>query len=38
MKSIFCYKFSYITYFTPCSSASVVNFEQVNGDWDQIAD
>ena len=22
-----------ITYFTPCSSVSIVNFEQVNGGW-----
>ena len=21
-------------YFTPCSNASIVNFEQVNADWD----
>ena len=24
---------AYWTYFTPCSSVSVVNFEQVNVDW-----
>ena len=23
-----------LTYFTPCSSASVVDFEQVNAGWD----
>ena len=22
-----------MTYFTPCSSVSIVNFEQVNADW-----
>ena len=25
------------TYFTPCSSVSVVNFEQANADWSNIA-
>ena len=24
-----------ITYFTPCSSVSIVNFEQVNSGWDK---
>ena len=23
-----------VTYFTPCSRVSIVNFEQVNADWD----
>ena len=23
------------TYFTPCSSVSIVNFEQLNADWDE---
>ena len=23
------------TYFTPCSSVTIVNFEQVNADWDE---
>ena len=22
-----------LTYFTPCSSVSIVNFEQINADW-----
>ena len=22
-----------LTYFTPCSNVSIVNFKQVNGDW-----
>ena len=24
----------YVQYFTPCPSVSIVNFEQVNADWD----
>ena len=24
------------TYFTPCSSVSIVNFEQVNAGWDRM--
>ena len=27
-----------ITYFTPCSSVSIVNFEQVNSGWDLISE
>ena len=23
------------TYFTPCSGVSIVNFEQLNADWDE---
>ena len=26
-------KLTKLTYFTPCSSVSIVNFEQVNADW-----
>ena len=25
-----------LTYFTFCSSVSIVNFEQVNADWDNV--
>ena len=26
--------FKPLTYFTPCSSACIVDFQQVNADWD----
>ena len=26
----------YCKYFTPCSTVSIVNFEHVNADWDEL--
>ena len=34
MTSFWCLYCKLWTYFTPCSSVSIVNFEQVNADWD----
>ena len=33
MTSFWCFYFYRWTYFTPCSSVSIVNFEQVNAGW-----
>ena len=34
LASFWCLYCSLLTYFTPCSSVSIVNFEQVNNKWD----
>ena len=36
MASVRCLSCKLLTYFTPCSSVSIVNFEHVNADWKVI--
>ena len=31
--SVWCFYYQLWTYFTPCTSVSIVNFEQVNAGW-----
>ena len=36
MPSFWCLYCKLSTYFTPCSNVSIVNFEQVNADWERF--